>query len=64
MSKDSLTALVWFRHDLRTEDHIGLKKALDSGLKVIAYYTFNPRHYQNLSWGFKKTDRFLSLIHI
>ena len=58
MSKDSLTALVWFRHDLRTEDHIGLKKALDSGLKVIAYYTFNPRHYQNLSWGFKKTDRF------
>ena len=58
MSEEKGSALVWFRNDLRTVDHKGLKKALDSGHKVIAYYTFNPRHYETLEWGFKKTERF------
>ena len=58
MSEEKVSALVWFRNDLRVVDHKGLKKALDSGQKVIAYYTFNPRHYETLDWGFKKTERF------
>ena len=60
MSKEKASVLVWFRKDLRTLDHKGLKKAVDSGLKVIAYYTFNPHHYKTLAWGFKKTERFRS----
>ena len=58
MSEDKGSALVWFRNDLRAVDHKGLKKAVYSGHNVIAYYTFNPRHYETLAWGFKKTERF------
>ena len=58
MSEKKGSALVWFRNDLSTVDHKGLKKALDSGHKVIGYYTFNPRHYETLDCGFKKTERF------
>jgi deoxyribodipyrimidine photo-lyase len=58
MSEEKAITLVWFRNDLRTVDHKGLRKAIESGYKVIAYYTFNPRHFQTLTWGFKKTDRF------
>ena len=60
MSEVKGSALVWFRNDLRTVDHKGLKKAVDSGHNVIAYYTFNPRHYKTLAWGFKKKERFRS----
>lgn len=58
MSEKKAIALVWFRNDLRTLDHKGLRKVIESGHKVIAYYTFNPRHFETLKWGFKKTDRF------
>ena len=58
MSKTENTALVWYRNDLRTIDHQGLKNAVESGLRVIACYIFNPNHYKTLRWGFKKTDRF------
>ena len=58
MSKKKASVLVWFRNDLRATDHKGLKKAIDSGLRVIAYYTFNPNHYETQAWGFKKTGRF------
>ena len=57
MSEKLSTALIWFRNDLRTIDHQGLKM-LESGLRVIACYIFNPNHYKTLKWGFKKTDRF------
>ncbi len=58
MSKKESTSLVWFRNDLRTVDHHGLKKAMESGHRVLAYYTFNPRHFKTLDWGFKKIDSF------
>ena len=58
MSKTENTALVWYRNDLRTVDHLGLKKALEGGRRVVACYTFNPNHYHTNPWGFKKTDRF------
>ena len=58
MSEKLSTALIWFRNDLRTIDHQGLKNAVESGLRVIACYIFNPDHYRTLKWGFKKTDRF------
>ena len=52
------TALVWFRNDLRTLDHYGLSTATASHEKVIAYYSFDPRHYTTTKWGFKKTERY------
>tara|TARA_B100001059_G_scaffold35659_2_gene28789 strand:+ start:76883 stop:78193 length:1311 start_codon:yes stop_codon:yes gene_type:complete len=58
MSKTENTALVWYRNDLRTLDHLGLKKAVESSRRVVACFTFNPKHYHTHPWGFKKTDRF------
>ncbi|MEC9195621.1 MAG: deoxyribodipyrimidine photo-lyase, partial [Bacteroidota bacterium] len=58
MSKSEISALVWYRNDLRTLDHLGLRKAVESGYRVLAFYTFNPKHYHTHRWGFKKTDRF------
>ena len=58
MSKTENTALVWYRNDLRTVDHLGLKKAVETSRRVVACFTFNPKHYHTNPWGFKKTDRF------
>ena len=58
MSKSEISVLVWYRNDLRTLDHLGLRKAVESGYRVVAFYTFNPKHYYTHRWGFKKTDRF------
>ena len=58
MSKKITSALVWFRNDLRVEDHRGLNRAIASYDNVIAYYTFNPSHYGNIRWGFKKTEKY------
>ena len=58
MSKKITSALVWFRNDLRVEDHRGLNQAIASYDNVIAYYTFNPNHYGNIMWGFKKTEKY------
>ena len=50
-------ALLWFRNDLRTADHQGLTKAAKAE-KVIAVYCFDPRHYTDTPYGFKKTEKF------
>ena len=50
-------ALLWFRNDLRTADHQGLTEAAKAE-KVIAVYCFDPRHYADTSYGFKKTEKF------
>ena len=35
-------AVVWFKRDLRTSDHLALKMALTSGLPVCGVYIFEP----------------------
>ncbi|MEM8764865.1 MAG: DASH family cryptochrome [Bacteroidota bacterium] len=50
-------ALLWFRNDLRTVDHQGLTEAAKAK-KVIAVYCFDPRHYADTPYGFKKTEKF------
>jgi len=52
------TAIVWYRNDLRVQDHQSLYLASCNHQKVIAYYTFDPAHYQTTSWGFKKTEKY------
>lgn len=58
MKKENTTALVWLRNDLRINDQQSLFSALNSGAKVVAYYSFDPRHYKETRWGFPKTGSF------
>jgi deoxyribodipyrimidine photo-lyase len=58
MSKRIDSALVWFRNDLRVEDHHGLNQAIAKCDNIIAYYSFNPNHYGKNRWGFKKTEKY------
>ena len=58
MQKIKKTALLWFRNDLRTEDHQNLTEATQKYTQVIAYYSLDPRHFETTKWGFKKTEKF------
>ena len=51
-------SLVWFRNDLRVDDHNGLKLALENSNKVVGFYCFNPKVFSENKLGFKKTDVF------
>ncbi|SDG79538.1 deoxyribodipyrimidine photo-lyase [Flavobacterium omnivorum] len=50
--------LVWFRNDLRVTDNESLTNAIDENETVIAVYCFDPRHYEETRFGFKKTEKF------
>ena len=50
--------LVWFRNDLRVADNISLYKATQHATKTIAVYCFDPRHFAETKYGFKKTEKF------
>jgi deoxyribodipyrimidine photo-lyase len=50
--------LVWFRNDLRVHDNESLANAIDENETVIAVYFFDPRHFENTNFGFKKTEKF------
>ena len=58
MQKIKETALIWFRNDLRISDHYGLFHATENYEKVIGYYSFDPNHFAETPWGFKKTESF------
>ena len=55
---DQINSLVWFRNDLRVNNHTGLKSAIENSSKVIGIYCFNPNLYIDNELGFKKTDNF------
>lgn len=46
--------LVWFRNDLRTNDHESLFRAAQLG-EVIPLYCFDLHHFENTEYGFPKT---------
>jgi deoxyribodipyrimidine photo-lyase len=50
--------LVWFRNDLRVNDNNSLFKATQNTTKTIAVYCFDPRHFAETKYGFKKTEKF------
>ena len=58
MQKIKGKALVWLRNDLRTKDHASFYKATNRHETVVAYYSFDPDHYKETQWGFKKTECF------
>lgn len=53
-----ITALVWFKTDLRIEDNETLVKAIAQSEKVIPVYCFDESHFETTSYGFKKTGSF------
>jgi len=55
MQKNSL---VWLRNDLRLEDHYAFFNASKDSSRLVAYYSFDPSHYKETPWGFKKTGSF------
>lgn len=50
--------LVWFRNDLRIHDNESLTNAIIENETVIALYCFDPRHFEDTNFGFKKTEKF------
>ena len=55
---DQTNSLVWFRNDLRVNDHHGLKQAIENSDSVVGFYCFNPDLFVENKLGFKKTDKF------
>lgn len=51
-------SLVWFRNDLRVNDNESLSLAIEENDSIIAVYCFDPRHYEQTNFGFKKTEKF------
>ncbi|MEJ1223828.1 DASH family cryptochrome [Sediminicola sp. 1XM1-17] len=51
--------LVWFRNDLRTKDNQSLFNACtEREDQVIGVYCFDPRHFDQGPFGFKKTEKY------
>ncbi|MFV8372434.1 DASH family cryptochrome [Flavobacterium sp. LB2P74] len=50
--------LVWFRNDLRVHDNESLTNAVLENDTVFAVYCFDPRHFEQSKFGFKKTAKF------
>lgn len=52
------TNLVWFRNNLRTQDHEALTKALEKEQPVIGLYCLDPEFSKETKYGFKKTEKY------
>lgn len=50
--------LVWFTNNLRVDDNIALVEACKNSGKTIGVYCFDPRHFAETKYGFKKTEKF------
>lgn len=50
--------LVWFRDNLRVDDNLPLSEACKSSGKTIGIYCFDPRHFTETKYGFKKTEKY------
>ena len=50
--------LIWFTNNLRVEDNLSLAKACENSGKTIGLYCFDPRHFAETKYGFKKTEKY------
>lgn len=53
-----MTALLWFRNDLRLHDHAPLQAALQQGGEILPVYCVDPRQFGQTSFGFAKTGAY------
>lgn len=51
-------ALIWYRNDLRIQDHEALYTACNRHKKVLGVYFFDPRQFEKTKYGFRKTGKF------
>ncbi|MEL6925033.1 MAG: deoxyribodipyrimidine photo-lyase, partial [Bacteroidota bacterium] len=51
----STTAIYWLRNDLRLHDNETLVQAIEAADRVLPVYCIDPRQYQLLEYGFRKT---------
>ena len=54
----SARILVWFRRDLRLQDHEPLTEAARQGQVLIPFYGWEEAQWQSTPWGFPKTGAF------
>jgi deoxyribodipyrimidine photo-lyase len=50
--------LVWFRNNLRVNDNQSLFEACKNSGKTFGIYCFDPRHFAETKYGFKKTEKY------
>lgn len=50
--------LIWFRQDLRLQDHCPLHRAVQAGAEILPVYCFDPRQFGQTAFGFPKTGAF------
>lgn len=55
---DGSLAIVWFRTDLRLDDHPALNHALEEADRILPVYCFDPRRFGKTTFGFEKTGRY------
>lgn len=53
-----ITALVWFKTDLRIHDNETLVKAISKSDQVVPVYCIDDSHFATTSFGFQKTGSF------
>lgn len=53
-----INSLIWFRNDLRVDDHSGLFHAIQNSSKVIGVFCFSKEKYELNDLGFPRTDSF------
>lgn len=44
----STAVQIWFKHDLRVDDHPGLQTALSSGKEIVPVFCFDPAQLLHL----------------
>ncbi|MGB2476020.1 MAG: DASH family cryptochrome [Flavobacteriaceae bacterium] len=58
MQQGKGNAIVWLRNDLRAQDHYGFSEATKHHDRVVAFFSFDPRQFEQTPWGFKKTEHY------
>jgi deoxyribodipyrimidine photo-lyase len=53
INNTSTINVVWFKRDLRLEDHAPLKAAIDAGLPILLIYVFEPSLQQSPDWSIR-----------
>jgi len=61
-NKNSGTSLLWFKHDLRLDDHPGLHQAMAMG-DVIPVFVFDPKRYSAVVDSKDMSDALVSAVH-
>ena len=51
-------SLIWYRNDLRVDNHSGLINAIRNSDKVLGFYCFNPKMFELNELNFHKTDNY------